>query len=118
MLFITHDLSVARAVSDRVMVLYLGRIMETAAAAALFDSPRHPYTQGLLASVPPPTPRAAKAWRPPALAGEPPSPLSPPSGCVFRLRCPRAAAQCAQHIPQLETTEDGRQIACLRWREG
>jgi len=115
-LFITHDLSVARAISDRVLVLYLGRVMEVAPAAELFANPRHPYTQGLLASAPPPTPQAARAWQPPPLTGEPPSPLNPPSGCVFRLRCPRAAAECAQQIPPLETTADGRQVACIKWR--
>jgi len=118
MLFITHDLSVARAVSDRVLVLYLGRIMEIAPAAQLFAAPRHPYTQGLLASAPPPTPQAARNWRPPTLAGEAPSPLSPPSGCVFRLRCRRAKPQCAEQVPPLETADDGRQVACIRWREG
>jgi len=118
LLFITHDLSVARAISDRVLVLYLGRAMEIAPAAALFANPRHPYTQGLLASAPPPTPQAARRWQPPPLTGEPPSPMAPPSGCVFRRRCPRARPECAAQIPPLETTADGRQIACLRWREG
>jgi len=115
-LFITHDLSVARAISDRVLVLYLGRVMEVAPAAELFANPRHPYTQGLLASAPPPSPQAARRWQPPLLTGEPPSPLNPPSGCVFRLRCPRAAPACAQQIPPLETTADGRQVACIKWR--
>ena len=117
MLFISHDLSVVRASSGRVMVLYLGRVMETGAADNLFCAPLHPYTRGLLASAPPLDANAARAWKPPTLSGEPPSPLSPPSGCVFRGRCPHAKSQCAEQIPSLEDAGDNRQVACIRWRE-
>ena len=116
-LFISHDLSVVRSLSERVMVLYLGRVMEIGEADAMFRAPLHPYTRGLLSSAPPLDPDAARKWRPPVLTGEPPSPLNPPSGCVFRLRCPHAKKQCAEKIPQLEDSGDGRQVACVRWRE-
>ena len=117
MLFISHDLSVVRALSGRVMVLYLGRVMEIGEADAMFRAPLHPYTRGLLASAPPMNPGAAKKWKPPTLTGEPPSPLNPPSGCVFRRRCPHARPECAEAIPKLEDSGDGRQVACIRWRE-
>lgn len=116
-LFISHDLSVVRSLSGRVMVLYLGRVMEIGPADLMFRSPLHPYTRGLLASAPPLDARAAKKWKPPVLSGEPPSPLSPPSGCVFRGRCPFAMPQCARQIPPLENSGGGRQVACVRWRE-
>ena len=116
-LFISHDLSVVRSLSGRVMVLYLGRVAEIGAADALFRAPLHPYTRGLLSSAPPLDPDAARRWSPPVLTGEPPSPLNPPSGCVFRLRCPHAKKECAEKIPELEDSGDGRQVACIRWRE-
>ena len=116
-LFISHDLSVVRSLSARVMVLYLGRVMELGAANAVFEKPLHPYTRGLLSSALPLNPKAARTRRPPVLSGEPPSPLNPPSGCVFRLRCPHAREQCARNIPQPEDSGDGRQVACIRWRD-
>ena len=116
-LFISHDLAVVRSQSERVMVLYLGRIMEIGRADALFHAPLHPYTQGLLSSAPPLDPAAARQWKPKVPVGEPPSPLNPPSGCVFRQRCPHAKPLCAQNMPKLEDSGDGRQIACHRWRE-
>ena len=116
-LFISHDLSVVRALSGRVMVLYLGRVAEIGAADAIFRAPLHPYTRGLLASAPPLEPALARKWVPPVLTGEPPSPLHPPSGCVFRGRCPHAKKECAEKIPELEDSGDGRKVACIRWRE-
>ena len=117
-LFVSHNLAVVRRLCDRVAVLYLGRVMELATVQELFAAPLHPYTRGLLASVPIPDPVRQPQRLGSALAGELPSPLSPPSGCVFRTRCPRAVDACAQQIPELEIVENSnRRIACLRWRE-
>ena len=93
MLFVAHDLAVVKAVSDRVAVMYLGKLCEIADATELFRAPKHPYTATLLAAIPLPDPDAPRARIVPI--GEPPSPVSPPSGCRFRTRCPRADAQCA-----------------------
>jgi oligopeptide transport system ATP-binding protein len=117
-LFVSHNLAVVRRLCDRVAVLYLGKVMELATVQELFAAPLHPYTRGLLASVPIPDPARQPQRLGSALAGELPSPLSPPSGCVFRTRCPRAVDACAQRAPELETVDNSsRSIACLRWRE-
>jgi oligopeptide transport system ATP-binding protein len=117
-LFVSHNLAVVRRLCDRVAVLYLGKVMELATVQELFDSPLHPYTRGLLAAIPIPDPARQPQRLRSALAGELPSPLSPPSGCVFRTRCPRAVDACAQQVPVLETVDNSnRSIACLRWRE-
>lgn len=100
-LFIAHDLASVRFSCDRVLVLYLGRVMEIAPRDALFGKPRHPYTAALLQAVPIADPVRAKARRISPLGGEIPSPLTPPSGCVFRTRCPLAAPRCAQERPAL-----------------
>ena len=110
MIFIAHDLAVVRQISDRVMVLYLGKVMEAAAMRDIFDAPQHPYTQALLAAVPVPDPAHDLAGRMVPLRGDLPSPLNPPSGCVFRTRCPRAQALCAGETPEL--TGGDHQIAC------
>jgi len=116
-LFVSHNLAVVRKLCERVLVLYLGKPMELAPTAALYEAPRHPYTQGLLAAVPIPDPRLQPARLGTALGGELPSPLAPPSGCVFRTRCPRAVARCADEVPELEVVAGEHQVACLRWQE-
>ncbi len=111
-LFISHDLAVVRHLCDRVSVLYLGRVMEEAPSSRLFASPRHPYTRALLSA----SPRIDPAARPTRilLRGEPPSPANPPSGCVFRTRCPHAAPVCAETIPSLREVAAGQRVACVR----
>ncbi len=111
MIFISHDLSVVRYVSDRIMVLYLGRIVELGDRTRIFSAPAHPYTRALLQAALVPDPAVARGRPLEALEGEVPSPLKPPSGCTFRTRCPLAGERCAGEIPQLRTV-DGRTVAC------
>jgi peptide/nickel transport system ATP-binding protein len=111
MVFISHDLSVVKSISDRVLVMYLGKICELARAEDLYRTPRHPYTAALLSSIPSPDP-AVLAKRQMRLAGELPSPLDPPSGCRFRTRCPRAEERCAVEEPQMAEINPGHYVAC------
>ncbi len=115
LLFISHDLSVVKHIADRTAVMYLGRIVESAATADLFKQPRHPYTQALLSAIPVPTPAARGQRR--LLAGDPPSPLEPPAGCHLHTRCPHAIADCRTRVPALIATADGHATACHRWED-
>lgn len=110
MLFIAHDLAVVEHICDRVVVMYLGRIMEMAPSDTLYDTPNHPYTEALLSAVPVPEPGLER--RPIALSGDIPSASNPPSGCVFRSRCPRAEAICAQEVPELKEIGPDHFSAC------
>ncbi|MFQ1701518.1 oligopeptide/dipeptide ABC transporter ATP-binding protein [Loktanella agnita] len=112
MIFIAHDLSVVKHISDRTLVLYLGRVMETADSDTLTTVPEHPYSQALISSVPIPDPVLERARTRPILEGELPSPLSPPSGCVFRTRCPKARRDCAEGRPVLQDIGSGHLVAC------
>jgi oligopeptide transport system ATP-binding protein len=117
LIFISHDLSVVRHVSDRIMVLYLGRIVELAEADTLYEVPLHPYSRALLTAVPIPDPKLARAQTIEVLSGEIPSPTNPPSGCTFRTRCQHARPECGQSIPPLQEGGPGRLVRCFRWRE-
>jgi peptide/nickel transport system ATP-binding protein len=109
-LFIAHDLAVVKNVSDRVAVMYLGRLCELAPSDLLYEAPAHHYTAALLASAVEPDPEAPRLTA--ALTGEPPSPINPPSGCRFRTRCPRAEARCAEEVPEMREIAPGHQVAC------
>jgi oligopeptide/dipeptide ABC transporter ATP-binding protein len=109
MMFISHDLSVVEIVSDRVMVLYLGRIMEIGPTADVYERPRHPYTAALLSAAP-----GQAARRRIVLQGEIPSPSNPPSGCVFRTRCPHVISDCATRVPALDAVAPQHLKACIR----
>jgi oligopeptide/dipeptide ABC transporter ATP-binding protein len=112
LLFISHDLGVVEYLSDSVAVMYLGRIVEMAPAAELYRNPVHPYTEALLSAAPIPDPAARRERI--VLRGEIPSPINPPSGCVFRTRCPIAAKECANIVPPLEQVSPNHFKACIR----
>jgi oligopeptide transport system ATP-binding protein len=111
-LFIAHDLSLVKHVSDRVAVMYLGKLCEIGPATALYREPRHPYTLALLASIPSPDPRATPSELDATVHGEPASPIDPPSGCRFRTRCPRAQERCALEEPVLRKLGADHFAAC------
>ncbi len=112
LIFIAHDLSVVKHVSDRIMVLYLGNAMELANSDELYRHPRHPYTNLLIDAVPIPDPEIELKREVQLIEGELPSPINPPSGCVFRTRCPRAKDRCAQEKPKLDVIEGEHMVAC------
>src|SRR5690606_22070580 len=111
-LFISHDLSVVRHISDRIAVMYLGRIVEVADRDDLFEDPRHPYTRTLLDAVPIPDPEAESGGAAPIVAGEVPSVRNPPPGCRFHTRCPHVMAECRQSEPEPILLGGSRRVAC------
>jgi oligopeptide transport system ATP-binding protein len=117
LLFISHNLAVVRELCDRVLVLYLGRMMELAPAQLLYARPLHPYTRALFEAIPIADPDIQPARLAQTIAGEPPSALTPPPGCVFQTRCPHVIALCRREVPAWEAVGEDRYVACHRWRE-
>ena len=116
-LFIAHDLLVVRHISDRIAVMYLGKMVELADAEEIYNHPLHPYSQSLLSAVPVPDPKVARANQRIMLSGDIPSPLNAPSGCPFRTRCRYATEACAQEMPPFNEVESGHFVACHRVKE-
>ncbi|HVT72292.1 MAG TPA: oligopeptide/dipeptide ABC transporter ATP-binding protein [Lacunisphaera sp.] len=117
LIFIAHDLAVVKHISDRVAVMYLGRIVELGPAADVIERPAHPYTRALVSAIPRPDPAAERGRQRIVLPGDPPSPLRPPAGCAFHPRCPHAREQCRAAVPPLLPAGPGREAACVRLGE-
>ncbi|MBP03069.1 MAG: oligopeptide ABC transporter ATP-binding protein OppF [Rhodospirillaceae bacterium] len=115
LVFISHDLAIIKHISHQILVLYLGKVMEHATVDALYSNPLHPYTQALLSAIPIPDPVRERNKSQIILSGEIPSPLAPPSGCVFRTRCFKATEICSDVAPKLESVREGHEIACHHW---
>jgi oligopeptide transport system ATP-binding protein len=114
MIFISHDISVVKYISDRIAVMYLGRLVELGPASEVVDRPLHPYTKALISAVPVPDPLVERSRRRIILEGDPPSPMNPPPGCPFHPRCSYAIEACKAHRPELEVKEPDRMAACIR----
>jgi oligopeptide transport system ATP-binding protein len=117
MIFISHDLSVVKHISDRIAVMYLGKIVELGSATDVIERPLHPYTKALVSAVPLPDPRRERQRQRIILPGDPPSPMNPPGGCPFHPRCPHAVEKCAQVVPAFEPFRPNHEAACIRLKE-
>ncbi|HTZ20510.1 MAG TPA: oligopeptide/dipeptide ABC transporter ATP-binding protein [Opitutaceae bacterium] len=117
LIFIAHDLSVVKHISDRVAAMYLGKIVEFGPALEVIERPRHPYTRALVSAIPTPNPDIERSRQRIVLPGDPPSPLNPPAGCAFHPRCPYAIAACQTAVPSLELVGDRHEVACIRTKD-
>jgi oligopeptide transport system ATP-binding protein len=117
LIFIAHDLSVVKHISDRIAVMYLGKIVELGLAADVIDRPRHPYTRALVSAIPTPNPDIERTRQRIVLAGDPPSPINPPAGCAFHPRCAYARTECKTAVPALVADTADREVACIRLAE-